>query len=504
MEENKIIKNKYKKVPLWTDKFLIIFFIISSLYSFLIYWNLLESRDAAVYMYTGKLLSKGMVPYLDIWDHKTPGIYIFYAVLYFFCENIRHSALFCMVAAQVFTTIALFKLLLNFYSKKLATCSIMLLLILYNWLLGKEGPYLIEEYIIFFQVITLWLLFKWERSLKYFLVGILCALAFLLKPTLISLWIAISILWLYELFKNKGNNTFLKKNLLTFIGFVVPFLFVGYFFWSKGALRDLIDQCFFYNSIYVSNTFKFKDFLLGFSNVLFINILVLPAWLHICWLYLSKKISLRSNILLAISVLAFPFEIYISSLSGNSYPHYYYSSLLFDVIIIAAFIHFIIKFASISKWMGYLSNFASLFLFSLLITVITYNLLYRLPKLEQANNEKIDLVNYLNANNFSNKFCLVFGNELWIYLNTKVNPIDKYVYQYALFKKGYRSDRIWKQFLADFKLRRPAIFIDTNNPEMNDSLFELKRNYLVEFKEIIQRDYVLERKINNYLIYKLK
>ena len=162
------------------------------------------------------------------------------------------------------------------------------------------------------------------------------------------------------------------------------------------------------------------------------------------------------------------------------------------------------KFASISKWMGYLSNFASLFLFSLLITVITYNLLYRLPKLEQANNEKIDLVNYLNANKFSNKFCLVFGNELWVYLNTKVNPIDRYVYQYPLFKKGYRSDRIWEEFLADFKLRRPAIFIDTNNPEMNDSLFELKKNYLVEFKEIIKRDYVLERKINSYLIYKLK
>ena len=501
---NKNIITKNKEVLLWIDKFIVIFFIISSLYSFLIYWNLLESRDAAVYMYTGKLLRKGMVPYLDIWDHKTPGIYIYYSVLYFFSENIRHSALFCMIAAQIFTTISLFKLLLKFYSKKLAASSIILLLILYNWLLGKEGPYLIEEYIIFFQVITLWLLFNWERSLKYFLVGILCALSFLLKPTLISLWVAIFILWLFEFFKNKNYNAFLKILFLTFVGFVIPFLFVGYFFWSKGALLDLIDQSFFYNSIYVSNTFRFNDFFLGFSNVLFINFFVLPAWFYICWLYISKKISLSSNILLAISVLAFPFEIYISSLSGNSYPHYYYSSLLFDVIIIAAFINFIIKYVSIPKWMGYLSNLTSIFLFFLLITVITYNLLYRIPKLEQANNEKIDLINYLNDNNFSNKFCLVFGNELWVYLNTNVNPIDRYVYQYPLFKKGYRSDRIWEEFLTDFKFKRPAIFIDTNNPEMNDSLFELKKNYLVELREIIQRDYVLERKINNYSIYKLK
>jgi hypothetical protein len=379
-----------------------------------------------------------------------------------------------------------------------------LLLILYNWILGKEGPYLIEEYIILFQVITLWLLFKCEQSLKYFLVGILCALAFLLKPTLISLWIAIFIFWLYDLFKNKDCNTFLNINILSFAGFVIPFFFIGYFFWSKGALRDLIDQCFFYNSIYVSNTFKIKDFLLGFSNVLFINILVFPVWLYFCWLYFSKKISPYSNKILAISVFAFPFEIYISSLSGNSYPHYFYSSLLFDVIIITSFINSFKKLPFIVKWMRCLSYTASLFLFLSLIFVFTYNLLYRLPKLEKASNEKIEVVKYLNSNIYSNNLCLIFGNELWIYLNTKVKPIDRYVYQYPLFKKGYRSDRIWEEFLKDFKLKRPAIFIDTNNPEMNVSLYELKKEYLFQLKEIIQRDYILDKKINNFLIYKLK
>ena len=111
---------------------------------------------------------------------------------------------------------------------------------------------------------------------------------------------------------------------------------------------------------------------------------------------------------------------------------------------------------------------------------------------------------YLNNLNTSNPYCVILGNEVWIYLNTKYKPIDKYAYQYSLFKDGYTKNYMWNNFITNFKQIKPSVYINTDNPVTKLLPTGLNKNYLSELDSIINFNYRIDKRFGNYTVYLLK
>ncbi len=472
-----------------------LFFILICFLPFGFLWNTLEGRDASVYMYAGKLIKNGNLPYINYWDHKTPVIYFYYSLQYFFTDNIKHISLLFLSFFLFVSIVQFYKLIRLSYNNKITFFVILLYLSLYFWLIGKEGAFLIENYIFFLQILTLSLFFKNKSKITFFTISFLISFTILLKPTLVS--ISISIYFLFFL-NNKNFKILIKNIIFSLIGFIIPILIVIILYKKNNGLMQLYDQVVSYNKAYISSKFIFLDFIKGFENIFYLVFISLTSWILILFLLIKDRYKIFENTLTSVAFFSFPIEIYFTALSGNFYPHYYFSFILINVLLIAFLLDYI-EYHHFS-----LTYFLVPIIFILFISIISYNQLYRRQKIynNNVNNEK--LVMYLNNLNTSNPYCVILGNEVWIYLNTKYKPIDKYAYQYSLFKDGYTKNYMWNNFITNFKQIKPSVYINTDNPVTKLLPTGLNKNYLSELDSIINFNYRIDKRFGNYTVYLLK
>lgn len=483
--------NKWDNILFWT------LIICISTFSFFSYWNLIESRDAAVYMYVGKLLNQGKLPYKDIWDHKTPGIYFYYAFLYSFCFNIKHLSLILLNFYFIINCILFYKILKKYFTTNTSKISVLIFSIFYFWLLGKEGPFLIENYAVILQTLAIFAFLNFDKNNNLFFVGLIGGISLLFKPTIISLWIGIYLTFFHQLIINKNYKRLFVKLLITSIGFLLPIFLSILFFSKNNALSYAYDEIIKYNSIYISNKFNLINFINSSANVFFTNFLTLSIWIYFS--FNKRKIFLyyKNFKLFFIIYFSYPFEFYFSHLSGYSYAHYFFSGIIINIILILFFLKFCHKSFFSSIWIKFNS-------FAILFIIVFYNVCFRIPKIININNTNNELIFYLNRNSFDNNYCLIYGNETSIYLNTNFYPVSKFTYQYPLYKVGYQSVNMWNEFINDFTKIKPSVFVDTYNPEMVNNYIYNGTNYSKIITNLLDNDYYKVKEIGSYTIYKRK
>jgi hypothetical protein len=348
------------------------------------------------------------------------------------------------------------------------------------WVL--EGGNLTEEFALPFQFGLLYLFWRAEDLHDYARrgigIGIAAGLCLMLRQNLVGLSISI-VLYLVLMRGFTVHWLLMLRQLATmFLGLVLVLGSVGLWFGAHGALKPAWNAAFSYNFVYIESTLALRDRLAALMEGVRllvpsgISIAAIGGWFIAC-LSLAKD---RRNVkpLVVLAIIALPVEFLLSSLSGESYPHYFIAWLPTFAVLSSFFARSVEDWClalqsrmNIVRVHKYCISFVLLFEVMLLLFRSSADIIYTLgPAVDDS--LEVQAVKYVRRNTKPGDYVLMWGAETAInFLSDRRSP-TRFVYQYPLYRLCYVDGAMVEEFLIDIKNNEPAVIIDTSgtNPKI--------------------------------------
>lgn len=279
--------------------------------------------DEAIYAVIGQKILRGGLMYVDIFDHKTPGIYyLTAAALQLFGQTIW-SLRFLLMLWVLATLIVFFQLGKKLFDERIARIATVILAILTSFPF-IEGNIFNSE-ILMILPISLGIIFGLDK--RFFFSGVFFSLAFLLKfPAIFDFGAFFVFIALAATRKNL--TTTISDLVKLAAGFISPVVAVSALFALKGAFGEFLFSSLLFNLSYTNYGNKLTIGSLTIDNglILLKGLPLLALVLYFFWklyLHLIKQRGTKSpvsNLELIILWLAFSF--YGAVFGGRPYPHY--------------------------------------------------------------------------------------------------------------------------------------------------------------------------------------
>ena len=401
-------------------KNIIVLFIILVLISSIgMLWPI--KQDEGVFLSIAHLWTKNNIPYRDIFDHKTPGIYLFLWPFVRITSSIQLIRLI-IIFVNIITSFILYITIKPTHQK-----SALLSALVYFWLAFVfEGFLILSEPMMALCLTLSYLFFKKE---KYFFTGLFAGLAFVFKQPAILALILYLIIFLVEKFpiKNKINN--ILKYIVGIITVISPIVI---YFALNHSLADLYNQTISLNlTSYppISNRIIYKQIifpLLISSPIIYIVIE------EIIFQIKKRKIHKSDFFLIIFIILTLPILIY------RPYPHYWLQILPFAVILVSN------KLSSIQK------TLILCFLVSLVIFSYQYFSNQRYISADQKS-----IVQFIKKESNQNNQIYTTRFLPSIYYTNDKKPINKFLY----INEISRSESSQAETLSDLKNKKPRFVI---------------------------------------------
>lgn len=448
------------------------------------YWD----GDEGVYYILGQMIQRGAVLYRDIWDNKTPLLYLLYALSPTLLW-VKLSATICVLG----TSFGAYELTKRIIPDKKTVWSLLAAFLTGGILSLPALAGNTANAELYFTLPIVWgalvvydkfLSVPFRRSgTNYYLIalGLLAALAFNLKVPAIfdflGLFVAITIWRFIRLgnFSVKKLPGYLLNEIKFYlpiaIAFFVPFLIFVYYFYSHHALTDFFVAAFAQNSTYVS---VYSGALGKLGSPLILHAIVLLLAVGILAVALARKLVTKEFFFLAIWL---GFSIYAALLSGRPYPHYFLQNIAPLMLI------FIYCLANFRKyWWGLLVLF---------VTVWSVFRLFGSPDITSANwgyygnffdyiserkafdqyvsyfgQDNLDayqMAEFLKERTRPNDPVFVWGENDYIYVLSHRPPVTKFIRAHHLTtvdSKNYDliMQRLWKYQPKYIFIARPVQF----------------------------------------------
>ena len=298
-------------------------------------------RDSSAFIYVAKGILEGEVPYLDRWDHKGPLIYLLNALG---LALLGMWGIWLIGAAFLIGSVWLMYAVVKYRFGPRATLFPMAVFAGY-YLYFSQGGNLVEAYALLFQFLALYLFVRIAKgngvagihALFLVSIGAVAAAAFLLRPNLVGLWIAIGIYWIFI-----DRQDTVKRVVWSVVGAALVILPTIGVFAFIGGLSEFWDAAFIYNFLYsdMSMLDRFEAiWKVGGSRLTFVLIPIIASWCLALYYFGSAEWmdEERFGDVLKLSVIALPIEILLVSVSARDYGHYYLATLPALVILMAFF-----------------------------------------------------------------------------------------------------------------------------------------------------------------------
>lgn len=486
-------------------------------------------RDGGFFLYAGKAIKSGAKLYVDIWDSKGP--LIFWINALGVGSNFSRWGVFGL--ELLFMSLAFFIL---YYSLKRHYGSLAgIVAVLAGTLLLKPviGPgNSTEEYSLLFTAISIasliLFIYKPKRGFWAFtLMGMMITLSFLLRANNIGTSAMVILTSFIHIILSKKGPKFWQALLFVLAGVLLVAVPVVVYFSLNGTLSAMLEASILYNFSYSTSTGK------AFSNSLRPALSFFKAWLAVfilIWIYgirqlISQIKDEKNDPVLVLTVLAFPVEALMSSVSGRGHNHYFICWIPALMLLVAYFI----SKASIIIKNKYLSEIQTkklpitLGMILLILLVGSFSSVFQTTKLIGAsiirpnlNREYRDSLSkrIMEITDASDKV-LVFGGQAGINMMSQRDSINT-----ALFYPAINDSDIGLQVQADFfetlKQEQPRLIIDMHaiypehipaiNPEtqQNQRFVVSFSSNLNEVIAWINEHYEEHEIIDNYIIYRLK
>jgi len=408
------------------------------------------AEDAGVFFYAAQRLLDGGAPYRDIWDHKPPGVYFVDAAGLILGGRIGVwlVQLACLVTAVLLGYRALRR---AFGPTAAFVGSLAWLVALPRLFLEYGQTSFVEFYALPLQFGAL-LLLRDTRALtrsRAVAIGVLGGAAFLLKPTLVGIWIAIALILILQ----QRGRAVAPVAAMT-VGALVSLAIVVAWAAVRGVLGEMVDQALVYNRVYSA----FAPVSERVDAVLLGLRLTLPSGLAVvavgAWVYALVRRRFAPT-LVGVALAAFPIEIGLSTW-GRGY-HYYFIAWLPSMAILVAFAVSEARRVAPAQLVR-----PALVIAVLVMSVLPAFLVARLALATDAGRFS-SAAAYVAANTRPTDTVLVWGSHAEVLFLAERRSPSRYVYQYAaLSTRGYATPARVAEFLADLQRARPALILDAS------------------------------------------
>lgn len=485
----------------------------------------LPDRDSGVFLYIGKQILSGEVPYQDIWDHKGPILYFINALGVLISPGSQWGIWLVESLLLSFASVISYKVGKKIFGKDVAILG-SLFWITSLPLIRKAN--LSENYYLVIQILIIYLFYKTQekehRKKYYFGIGVLSAIGFLIRPNLIGVPIAIGLIWLGQLLFDKKGKDFLKKIGPTFSGAASLFGVVSLYLIANNTFTDFVDQAFRFNFLYIDAQQITLSGYLNFvnGNLPFILPIAMLGWLVLLIDLISGPSDNQdSNKLIKILILiSFPIEIYLSGLSGRIHTHYLVTWLVPMALLAGSFFSTLISnFPKKKIFKTNISmNLAIILILDLFLVFFTLTMHYREIStsvsyfidnqklyISDLNNESKEIIDCLNQKSSSDDTVLFWGNELTYNFLTNRETPSRFSNIQTFTNTNYIDEAMLAEFMDDILENKPLI-IDTSPTNSNTPalLGEAGKYPSVELiKKFIQSNYIQSDLIasNGWIVY---
>ncbi|OGY29242.1 MAG: hypothetical protein A3F35_01635 [Candidatus Woykebacteria bacterium RIFCSPHIGHO2_12_FULL_45_10] len=445
--------------------------------------------DEAIYLVIGQKILRGGLLYVDIFDHKTPGIYYLAAATIAFLGQTIWSFRFLLMVWTLTALVVFFFLSKKLFDEKIARLATIFLAALTSTPLleGNIG----NSEILMMLPISLGLIYGLNK--KFFWSGVFFSLSFLLKFPAIFDFGAFFIF--LTLGANRKNVFPTIKNLFSLTaGYLLPIaLSVIYFAWN-GALSAYLFSALLFNFAYTNYGNKLILAGVNVPNGL-ILLKATPLFALVIYLFLRlyknfKSRSARTSVnYLEFIILWLSFSYFGAVFGGRPYPHYLIQALPAFAILLAIGVT---KVKRHPLALGLSTFFVVLTLILGFKPYIRPNYYpnffrYLLPKqLGQISTEdymnsfdskiarNYSLAGFVETRTTSADNVYIWGNSPVIYFLSRRDPTSKYIT--AFHVAG--SQLFKKEVIASINTRHPKyILVESSSPKFAELDNVLARSY---------------------------
>lgn len=253
-------------IKVWTKAFIClgylatISFLFTLLFSYstsFLYTLPIPINDSAIFQTIGKYWNEGLVPYINLWDHKGPIIFFINAIGYFFTGS--KTGVFIIQTVSLYISLLYLYKLFRLSYNHVQSCLFVLFSIVYLSY-SYEGGNLTEEYILPLLCISFYYLFRWVakngetlHSYKYSAIyGVTFGFALMTRLTN-AVGVCFAFLFLLFFYSVKKEWKVVMRNIIAFIIgvliLVIPFVV---YFYINNALDELYYATLLFNIEYAN------------------------------------------------------------------------------------------------------------------------------------------------------------------------------------------------------------------------------------------------------------
>lgn len=226
------------------------------------------STDSGVFAYCGQQILHGGLLYRDCWDNKPPAIYYLNALAVAIGGNTPSSVWFFQAVWIVLTGLAFYFVLQSIWKSWLVVFTTFVFMASVLYPPYYQGGNLTETYALLPVILLIGVFYKFLLTGKKTLlviIGVLAALACLLKPTYLAVSLAIMITVLYLDSCQRQFRSLLAHALILLLSASLPLLGAASYWAVQGSFSDFWFAIFTHNLQYTQAGFTRQSLVLSFQ-----------------------------------------------------------------------------------------------------------------------------------------------------------------------------------------------------------------------------------------------
>ena len=501
------------------------------------------SLDGGAFAYCGQRITQGALLYRDCWDNKPPAIYYLNAAVIALGGPEQWNLWLLQAIWLSITALAFYLILENIWNRRigLICTALMLLTLLYPVYFSRGN--LTETYALLPITLILGSFWGYLKNKKVvFLIGIgLCtAIAFLFKPTYISMGIgALAVLILRD-FHTHDYRQIPRQVVIIGLSFLVPLLLTASYWVVQHDLRDLLYAVFTHNQLYVEQGFSWKALrgtlrifvleqpLAALTALAFISLLVyiIENWKNILLPNEEANddpVSPQSWVMVCL-LIAFIFDFIFTTLPGKNFRHYFQVPIL-TLAASTGYLSYRLSRNKTSLQKNVSNNVIMysailLILVPWLVEVIgkelpglsTWQAFISNPHITQYQSEPLE--QFIIENTTPDQSILVWDYDPAIYFHVNRRTPTRFIFLRHIFEPIPGASSGFAEFMQSLQNDPPELIISSKTSQqglpylgMDDSSFcsqcdPVMRLDTLEFKHYVDQYYAAYTDIQTWAIYK--
>ncbi|MFI5178808.1 MAG: glycosyltransferase family 39 protein, partial [Vicinamibacterales bacterium] len=229
-------------------------------------------------------MSRGLVLYRDVWDHKPPGIFLSYLAAFNLFGWAPSSIAWMDLLASATTTILLFDIVRRVSDAALGALAAALYAVLTipGWLYGNGGfleRSVAETFVVVAVAASAWCTVRLQRrasGIDAFGIGLGVGVAVVFKPNA-AVYLPALVAWAV-MYGPAGGRKRIVMAVTTILGSLVAPALTILWLWRGQALDEAWTALVVFNRFYLAQGFTLRQALVVFAHVVFLRMKTDPLW----------------------------------------------------------------------------------------------------------------------------------------------------------------------------------------------------------------------------------